>query len=284
MAETEQNSNNCTHDCNTCTANCASKKNVIEKLSPAKNSKIKKIIGVSSGKGGVGKSFVTSNIATALQNKGYKCAILDADILGPSIPKSFGIINDGLLVANENLMIPKESNTGIKIISSNLLLNNDTDPIIYRSSLTVGVVEQFFTDTMWGDIDYMLVDMPPGTGDVPLTIYQRLPIDGVVIVTSPQDLVSMIVGKSINMANKMDIDILGVVENMSYVVCPNCETKIEIFGKSNIDEIADENDTEVIAKLPMRVEFSKMVDEGMVEDIDIKELDSTIDKLAELVK
>ena len=256
MAETEQNSNNCTHDCNTCTANCASKKNVIEKLSPAKNSKIKKIIGVSSGKGGVGKSFVTSNIATALQNKGYKCAILDADILGPSIPKSFGIINDGLLVANENLMIPKESNTGIKIISSNLLLNNDTDPIIYRSSLTVGVVEQFFTDTMWGDIDYMLVDMPPGTGDVPLTIYQRLPIDGVVIVTSPQDLVSI----------------------------PNCKTKINIFGESNIEEICEDYEVKLLAKIPLREGYSSRVDAGQIECLDIKEINDAVDEILKVVK
>lgn len=284
MADIEQNESNCTHDCNTCTANCASKKNVIEKLSPAKNSKIKKIIGISSGKGGVGKSFVTSNIAVALQNKGYKCAILDADILGPSIPKSFGIINDGLMIANENLMLPKESNSGIKIISSNFLLNNDTDPIIYRSSLTVGVVEQFFTDTMWGDIDYMLVDMPPGTGDVPLTIYQRIPVDGVIIVTSPQDLVSMIVGKSINMANKMNIPILGVVENMSYVECPNCKTKIKVFGESNIEEICEDYEIKLLAKVPLREEYSSRIDAGQIECLDIKELDKAADEIIKEIK
>ena len=280
----EQNESTCTHDCNSCKSNCASRKNVIEKLKPSKNSKIKKIIGVSSGKGGVGKTFITSTIAVALQKKGYKCAILDADILGPSIPKSFGIINDGLLVAQENLMIPKESSTGIKIISSNLLLNNDTDPIIYRSALTIGVVEQFYTDTLWEEIDYMLVDMPPGTGDVPLTVYQRLPIDGVVIVTSPQDLVSMIVGKSINMANKMNIPILGVVENMSYVECPNCNTKIKVFGESNIEEICKDNNIKLLAQVPLRETYSSRVDAGQIESVEIKEIDNAVDEIIKLVK
>ena len=279
-----ENENSCTHDCNTCSANCSSRKNVIEKIKPSKNSNIKKIIGISSGKGGVGKSFVTSNLAVSLQNKGYKCAILDADILGPSIPKSFGIVNDGLLVANDNLMVPKESNTGIKIISSNFLLAHDTDPIIYRSSLTVGVVEQFFTDVMWQDIDYMLVDMPPGTGDVPLTIYQRLPIDGVVIVTSPQDLVSMIVGKSINMAQKMNIPILGVVENMSYVECPNCKTKIKVFGESNIEEICEDYEIKLLAKVPLREDYSKKVDMGQIECLDIKEINDATTEILKIVK
>ena len=274
----------CTHNCDTCSANCASKESNIEKLKLGEGSKIKKIIGVSSGKGGVGKSFVTSLLAAGLQKKGYKVGILDADILGPSIPKSFGIVERDLLANDKGLMIPKVTRTGIKIISSNLLLEEDTQPIIYRGSLIAGLLQQFYQEVDWGDLDFLFIDMPPGTGDVPLTTYQSIPIDKVVIVSSPQSLVSMIVSKSINMANKMDIDILGVVENMSYVVCPNCETKIEIFGKSNIDEIADENDTEVIAKLPMRVEFSKMVDEGMVEDIDIKELDYAFKLLSGLIR
>ena len=274
----------CTHNCDTCSANCASKESNIEKLKLGEGSKIKKIIGVSSGKGGVGKSFVTSLLAAGLQKKGYKVGILDADILGPSIPKSFGIVEKQLLANDKGLMIPKVSRTGIKIISSNLLLDDDTQPIIYRGSLIAGLLQQFYQEVDWGDLDFLFIDMPPGTGDVPLTTYQSIPIDKVVIVSSPQNLVSMIVTKSINMANKMDIDILGVVENMSYVVCPNCESKIEIFGKSNIDEIADENDSEVIAKLPMRVEYSKMVDEGMVEDIDIKELDYSLELLAGLIR
>ena len=274
----------CTHNCDTCSANCASKESNIEKLKLGEGSKIKKIIGVSSGKGGVGKSFVTSLLAAGLQKKGYKVGILDADILGPSIPKSFGIVEKQLLANDKGLMIPKVSRTGIKIISSNLLLDDDTQPIIYRGSLIAGLLQQFYQEVDWGDLDFLFIDMPPGTGDVPLTTYQSIPIDKVVIVSSPQNLVSMIVTKSLNMANKMDIDILGVVENMSYVVCPNCESKIEIFGKSNIDEIADENDSEVIAKLPMRVEYSKMVDEGMVEDIDIKELDYSLKLLAGLIR
>ena len=274
----------CTHNCDTCSADCASKASNIEKLKLGEGSKIKKIIGVSSGKGGVGKSFVTSLLASGLQKKGYKVGILDADILGPSIPKSFGILDRDLLANDKGLMIPKVTRTGIKVISSNLLLEDDTQPIIYRGSLIAGLLQQFYQEVDWGDLDFLFIDMPPGTGDVPLTTYQSIPIDRVVIVSSPQSLVSMIVSKSINMANKMDIDMLGVIENMSYVVCPNCETKIEIFGKSNIDEIADENDTEVIAKLPMRVEYSKMVDEGLVEDIDIKELDYALKLLSGLIR
>ena len=274
----------CTHNCDTCSVNCASKSANIEKLKLGEGSKIKKIIGVSSGTGGVGKSFVTSLLASGLQKKGYKVGILDADILGPSIPKSFGITDRQLLANDKGLMIPKLTKKGIKVISSNLLLEDDTQPIIYRGSLIAGLLQQFYQEVDWGDLDFLFIDMPPGTGDVPLTTYQSIPIDRVVIVSSPQSLVSMIVSKSINMANKMDIDMLGVIENMSYVVCPNCETKIEIFGKSDIDETADENDTEVIAKLPMRVEYSKMVDEGNVEDIEIKELDNAIKLLSELIR
>ena len=274
----------CTHNCDTCSANCASKSANIEKLKLGEGSKIKKIIGVSSGKGGVGKSFVTSLLASGLQKLGFKVGILDADILGPSIPKAFGILDRDVTATEFGLMLPKTSKNGIKIMSSNLLLEDDTQPIIYRGSLIAGLLQQFYQEVSWGELDFLFIDMPPGTGDVPLTTYQSIPIDKVIIVSSPQSLVSMIVSKSINMANKMDIDIFGVIENMSYVVCPNCETKIEIFGKSNIDEIADENDTEVLAKLPLRVEYSKMVDEGMVEDIDIKELDETIKMLARLVK
>lgn len=274
----------CTHNCDTCSSDCASKQVNIEKLRLAEGSKIKKIIGISSGKGGVGKSFVTSLLAAGLQKKGFKVGILDADILGPSIPKSFGIMERDLLANDKGLMVPKVSRTGVKIISSHLLLEEDTQPIIYRGSLIAGLLQQFYQEVDWGELDFLFIDMPPGTGDVPLTTYQSIPIDKVIIVTSPQSLVSMIVTKSINMANKMDIDIFGVIENMSYVVCPNCETKIEIFGKSNIDEIADENDTEVIAKMPLRVEYSKMVDEGMVEDIDIKELDESLKMLSRLIK
>ena len=274
----------CTHNCDTCSASCGSKESNIQKLKLGVGCKIKKIIGVSSGKGGVGKSFVTSLLSAGLQKKGFKVGVLDADILGPSIPKGFGIIERNVMADEHELMIPKESRLGIKVMSSNLLLDDDEAPIIYRGSLIAGMLQQFYQDTNWGELDYLFIDMPPGTGDVPLTTYQSIPIDEVVIVTSPQDLVSMIVSKSINMANKMNIIIFGIIENMSYVVCPHCNEKIEIFGKSKIDIVAAENDTEVIAKLPMRTEYAKMIDEGMVEDIDIPELDDTINKLAELVK
>ena len=274
----------CTHNCNTCSAGCASKSVNIEKLKLGIGSAVKKIIGVSSGKGGVGKSFVTSLLASGLQKKGYSVGILDADILGPSIPKAFGITEKNVVATADGLMIPKVSKTGIKIMSSNLLLSEDTDPIIYRGTLVAGLLQQFYQETDWGVLDYLFIDMPPGTGDVALTTYQSIPIDKVIIVSSPQSLVSMIVGKSINMANKMNISMLGLVENMSYVVCPKCNEKIEIFGHSNIDEIADENDTEVLSKLPMRVEYAKMIDEGKVEDINIEEINSAINRLAELVK
>lgn len=274
----------CTHNCDTCSANCASKSVNIEKLKLGIGSAVKKIIGVSSGKGGVGKSFVTSLLASGLQKKGFSVGILDADILGPSIPKAFGITEKNVMATADGLMIPKVSKSGVKIMSSNLLLDADTDPIIYRGTMVSGLLQQFYTETFWEVLDYLFIDMPPGTGDVALTTYQSIPIDKVIIVSSPQSLVSMIVGKSINMAKKMNIDILGLVENMSYVVCPKCEEKIEIFGHSNIDEIAKENSTTVLSKLPMRVEYAKMIDEGKVEDINIKEIDSAINTLAELVK
>lgn len=274
----------CTHNCDSCSANCASKSANIEKLKLGIGSAVKKIIGVSSGKGGVGKSFVTSLLASGLQKKGYSVGILDADILGPSIPKAFGIKEKNVVATADGLMIPKVSKTGIKVMSSNLLLNEDTDPIIYRGTLVAGLLQQFYQETDWGVLDYLFIDMPPGTGDVALTTYQSIPIDKVIIVSSPQSLVSMIVGKSINMANKMNISIMGLVENMSYVVCPKCNEKIEIFGKSNIDEVADENGTIVLSKLPMKVEYAKMIDEGKVEDINIEEIDSAVNTLAELVK
>ncbi len=274
----------CTHNCDTCSANCASKSVNIEKLKLGIGSAVKKIIGVSSGKGGVGKSFVTSLLASGLQKKGYSVGILDADILGPSIPKAFGIKEKNVVATADGLMIPKVSKTGVKIMSSNLLLNEDTDPIIYRGTLVAGLLQQFYQETDWGVLDYLFIDMPPGTGDVALTTYQSIPIDKVIIVSSPQSLVSMIVGKSINMAKKMNISMMGLIENMSYVVCPKCNEKIEIFGKSDIDKVANENGTTVLSKLPMRVEYAKMIDEGNVEDIEIEELGNAVNSLVELVK
>lgn len=219
-------SENCTHDCGSCGENCGSRTqeqtSFLEKLHPA--SSVKKVIGVVSGKGGVGKSLVTSLLAVKMNSKGYRTAILDADITGPSIPKAFGIGEEvGMTqIDGANLMVPATSSTGIQIMSANLLLEHDTDPVIWRGPVIAGAVKQFWSETLWKDIDYMFVDMPPGTGDVPLTVFQSLPVSGIVIVTSPQELVSMIVGKAVNMAKKMDIPILGIVENMSYLECPDC--------------------------------------------------------------
>ena len=276
-------SEECSHNCDNCSANCSSRENVIKKLIPNTATKIKKIIGVSSGKGGVGKSFVTSILASTLQKKGFKCGILDADILGPSIPRDFGINSNNIEVEGE-LMKPKISSLGVKVVSSNFLLANENDPIIYRGSLLSGVLQQFYTDVNWGDLDFLFVDMPPGTGDVPLTAYQMLPIDKVIIVSSPQSLVNMIVEKSINMAKKMDIEILGLIENMSYVECPSCKTKIKIFGESNIEEIAKKYNTQVLAKIPIREDNMKKIDGGKVEDISIDELSVAIDSLEKIVK
>ena len=274
----------CSHNCDTCKSNCKSKTSVIEKLKTARGTSIKKIIGISSGKGGVGKSFVTSIIASHLQKKGYKCGILDGDILGPSIPRAFGIkvLN---IFSNENgLMTPIETNSGIKVISSNLMLDDETTPIIYRGSLLSGVIQQFFQEVDYGDLDFLFIDMPPGTGDIPLTFYQSIPIDRVIIVSSPQQLVSMIVKKSINMAKTMNIEILGLVENMSYVVCPKCDEKIEIFGKSDIENIAKQNDTDVLAKIPLNVSWTEIINNGSIEKLNIPEIDNMINKIENLIK
>lgn len=273
----------CDHDCGSCGETCA------DRTAPAgmkvklhRFSTVRKVIGVVSGKGGVGKSLVTSLLAVKMNAKGYRTAILDADITGPSIPKAFGI--DGGVgmaeVGGSNLMVPATTSTGIQIISANLLLENDTDPVIWRGPVIAGAVKQFWNETYWKDIDYMFVDMPPGTGDVPLTVFQSLPVDGIVIVTSPQELVSMIVGKAVNMAKKMDIPILGIVENMSYLNCPDCGRKIEVFGESRIDEIAVDYDTCVLAKIPIEPAVAKAVDEGSVEYVDAPWLDGAAEKIA----
>ena len=262
-------SENCTHDCGSCGENCGSRTqeqtSFLEKLHPA--SSVKKVIGVVSGKGGVGKSLVTSLLAVKMNSKGYRTAILDADITGPSIPKAFGIGEEvGMTqIDGANLMVPATSSTGIQIMSANLLLEHDTDPVIWRGPVIAGAVKQFWSETLWKDIDYMFVDMPPGTGDVPLTVFQSLPVSGIVIVTSPQELVSMIVGKAVNMAKKMDIPILGIVENMSYLECPDCGKRIAVFGESHIDDVAAEYEIPVLAKIPIQTRTAKMVDEGSVE-------------------
>ena len=229
-----------------------------------KASNVKKVIGVVSGKGGVGKSFVTSSLACAMNKAGYKVGIMDADITGPSIPKMFGV--HGQVYGTEDGMVPMAAENGIKIMSVNLLLDNEEDPVIWRGPVIAGVVKQFWNETVWGDIDYLFVDMPPGTGDVPLTVFQSLPVEGIVIVTSPQDLVRMIVTKAFNMAKAMKIPVLGIVENYSYLACPDCGKHISVFGESHIDEVAAHYELPVLAKLPIDPKLAAAVDAGKIED------------------
>lgn len=233
-------------------------------------SNVKKLIGVVSGKGGVGKSSVTSMLAVTAQRKGYKTAVLDADITGPSIPKAFGLTQKAM--GNEEAILPVLTNTGIKTISVNSLLEDDTDPVVWRGPVLSGVVEQFWNDVIWGDIDVMFVDMPPGTGDVALTVFQSLPLDGIVIVTSPQELVSMIVEKAVKMANMMNVPVVGLVENMSYFVCPDCDKKHYIFGESHIEETAAKYGIANIAKLPMDPKVAAACDAGLAETLDTSAL------------
>ncbi|MEE3492050.1 Mrp/NBP35 family ATP-binding protein [Ruminococcus sp.] len=254
----------CTHDCSSCAQNCASRtapQDLHEKLNDL--SSVKKVIAVVSGKGGVGKSLVTSAMAVELNRRGHKTAILDADITGPSIPKAFGITERAK--GNEFGIIPETTKTGIDIMSVNLLLENTTDPVVWRGPVISGTVKQFWSEVIWKDVDYMFVDMPPGTGDVPLTVFQSIPLDGIIVVASPQELVSMIVSKAVKMAELMNVPILGLVENMSYFQCPDCGKEHKIFGDSHIDKIAEEYGTRVLAKVPIDPDLAKSVDTGTVE-------------------
>ncbi len=263
-------SENCTHDCSSCGESCSSRTEEQSLLAPQNSmSNIKKVIGIVSGKGGVGKSLVTSLLTAGVQRAGFRTAILDADITGPSIPKLFGINKKA--VGNEYGILPCVSSNGTKIMSINLLLENDTDPVVWRGPVIGGTVKQFWTDVIWEDVDFMFVDMPPGTGDVPLTVFQSLPVDGIIVVTSPQELVSMIVEKAVKMAQLMDIPILGIVENMSYVECPNCSEKISIFGESKLDETAKNAGLKALGKIPMRADIASRCDAGRVEDIESEE-------------
>ena len=228
-------------------------------------SEVKRVIAVLSGKGGVGKSFVTGAIATELARHDHKVGVLDADITGPSIPKMFGM-SGRHVHALGNLMLPEISEHGVKVMSSNLLLQNETDPVLWRGPVIAGAIRQFWSETSWGPIDYLLVDMPPGTSDVALTVFQSLPVDGIVIVTSPQDLVSMIVAKAVNMAQKMNVPVLGVVENMSYIVCPDCGKKIEVFGKSKLDKVAAQYSLDVLGRLPIDPALAAACDAGKIEE------------------
>ena len=253
----------CTHDCSSCSSDCKSKEqNLHEELN--KYSSVKKVIGIVSGKGGVGKSLVTSMLAVTFNRLGKSTAILDADITGPSIPKAFGVHER--CRGNDEGIFPVVTETGIKMISTNLLLEHETDPVVWRSPVITGTVKQFWKDVIWENVDYMFVDMPPGTGDVPLTVFQSLPLDGIIIVTSPQELVGMIVSKAVNMAKKMDVDIIGIVENMSYVKCPDCDKKIYMFGKSHSQEVADRYQLPLLGQLPIDSELTQLSDQGYVEN------------------
>lgn len=254
----------CNHDCKNCGESCNSRTEKQSFLVQSNEfSKIKKIIGVVSGKGGVGKSLVTSMLALEARRQGFSAAILDADITGPSIPKAFGLKENAR--CDDKCLYPVETRTGIKVMSINLLLEDQTQPVIWRGPVIAGTVKQFYTDVAWGDVDYMFVDMPPGTGDVPLTVFQSLPIDGIVIVTSPQELVSMIVAKAANMAKKMNIPLLGIVENLSYFECPDCHKRYNIFGESHVDEVAKEFGIPKVAKIPIDAKLSSSVDNGAIE-------------------
>ncbi len=271
----------CTHDCSTCSENCASRKENFREPQN-KHSDIKKVIGIVSGKGGVGKSSVTSQLAVLTARHEYKTAILDADITGPSIPKAFGIKSKAY--GTEDGIIPVKTKTGIDIMSINLLLENDTDPVVWRGPVIAGTVKQFWTDVIWGEVDFMFVDMPPGTGDVPLTVFQSIPLDGIIIVTSPQDLVSMIVEKAVKMAELMNVPVLGIVENMSYFECPDCGKRHAIFGESKIEEIAARHGIKNVAKLPINSEIASACDKGIVELLGATHLEAMAEEIENLIK
>ncbi len=255
---------NCTHDCSTCSSDCASRQ-APQYEKPHPKSRIAHTVGVISGKGGVGKSLVSSMLATALAAKGYHVGILDADITGPSIPKAFGV--KAGIEGDETGLIPARTKGGIDVMSLNLLLPEESSPVVWRGPVIAGTVKQFYTDVIWEDVDYLIIDCPPGTGDVPLTVFQSVPLDGVVIVSSPQELVSMIVRKAANMADMMKIPVLGLVENMSYVKCPDCGREIPVFGESHIEKVAAEFGYPVLARIPVNPEYAALVDRGEIESL-----------------
>ncbi len=255
----------CTHDCSTCGKDCADRTAESFRKSLREGASVKKVIAVVSGKGGVGKSLVTSLMASEMQRRGHNCAILDADITGPSIPKSFGIHEN--CMGTDEYLLPVTTRTGLQIMSMNLILEDETEPVVWRGPVIAGAVTQFWTDVLWQDVDYMFVDMPPGTGDVPLTVFQSLPVDGIVIVTTPQDLVGMIVEKAVHMAGLMNIPVLALVENMSYYKCPDCGKEHAIFGESRVEALAKQYSIRHFAKLPIDPAVTAMVDAGEVESV-----------------
>ena len=249
---------------------------------PNPNSSVKKVIGVVSGKGGVGKSMTSALLACAMARRGYHCGILDADITGPSIPKLFGI--HGRAMADDKGCWPIQSRMGIDVMSINLLVENEEDPVVWRGPVIAGAVKQFWTDVVWKDVDFLFVDMPPGTGDVPLTVFQSLPVDGIVVVASPQELVSMIVAKAVNMAEMMKVPMLGIVENMSYIVCPDCGKHINVFGESHVDEVAAKHGLPVLAKCPIDPQLAALSDAGMIETYGGEYLEGAADACEKLLK
>ena len=273
-------SRNCSHNCAECHSDCNERTAPQSLLEPLnKNSSVKKVIGVVSGKGGVGKSLVTSMLAVLAQRKGYQAAILDADITGPSIPKVFGV--HGKVFGNEAGIFPAETKCGTRIMSINLLLANEGDPVVWRGPVIAGAVKQFWSEVNWEQVDYMFVDMPPGTGDVPLTVFQSLPLDGIVVVTSPQELVEMIVEKAVKMAGLMDIPVLGLVENMAYFECPTCHDKHYIFGQSHIDDLAERYQIKSTAQLPLAPALADLCDHGNIEAFEGNWLDNILERITE---
>lgn len=272
---------NCTHDCSSCGSSCKSKD---LRVQLHKGSCVKKVIGVVSGKGGVGKSLVTALLASKMQKHGYNVAVLDADITGPSIPTSFGVGDEKALGDKTGTIYPVKTKSGIQLMSMNFLLEHETDPVLWRGPVIAGAVKQFWTDVAWDDVDYMFVDMPPGTGDVPLTVFQSLPVDGIIVVSSPQQLVRVIVEKAVKMAELMKIPILGLVENMSYVKCPDCGREIKVYGESNINGIAKDYGIPVLARIPIAEDISKAVDEGEIENLNSEFLDAAVSQIEGLIK
>ena len=267
----------CSHDCSNCSANCSERKqeSFLKALNPG--SSVKKVIAVVSGKGGVGKSLVTGLLASEMQRRGHRCAVLDADITGPSIPKSFGITEHAM--GTGEYLLPVTTQSGLQIMSINLILEDETEPVVWRGPVIAGAVTQFWTDVLWTDVDYMFVDMPPGTGDVPLTVFQSLPVDGIVIVTSPQELVGMIVGKAVRMAELMNVPVLGIVENMSYFECPECGRQHKLFGESRVDEFAEQYGIDTVCRLPINPKLAAACDKGTIELFEGNWLDALSAKL-----
>ena len=265
----EVNSSNCSHDCGNCSQECGDRDLRIA-LNP--RSKVSHVIGVVSGKGGVGKSFVTATLASALAKRNHSTAVLDADITGPSMARAFGIGEK--LMGDGELIYPAKSASGIQVISTNMMLESDDQPVIWRGPIVAGIIRQFYQEVFWDDVDYMSVDMPPGTSDVPLTVFQSLPLDGILVVTSPQELVSMVVEKAVNMAKMMNVPVIGLIENMSGVICPDCGKKIEIFGKSHAKEVAAKYGIPLLASIPLREGYAELTDKGQAELIDVPEIDA----------